>query len=141
MGSAPGTDSRAGVKTICAGFFAETRQIRDMIGVRVRQQNQLHVQLVVLRKTQPFPWNQRRYRTAAATRVVGVPHKIRVNGHSVVIGGELREPVQRFDFVRTPFVIGNFAKGSAVQIQEPAQRSAAPIRRNRHRAVSGSFAH
>ena len=37
-------------KNIRAGFFAETRQIRDVIGVRVRQQNQLHVQLVVLRK-------------------------------------------------------------------------------------------
>ena len=32
-------------KNICAGFFSETRQIRDVIGVRMRQQNQLQSSL------------------------------------------------------------------------------------------------
>jgi hypothetical protein len=33
----------------------------------------------------------------------------------VVIGGELREAVQRFDFLWTPFALRNFAEGAPVQ--------------------------
>ena len=101
-------------KNICAGFFAETRQIRDVIGVRVRQQNQLHIQLVVLRRAHHLSGISA---SIEGCRHAGrrVPHKISVNGHAVIVGGELRETVQRFDFLWTPFAVGNFAKSAPVQ--------------------------
>src|SRR2546430_17392082 len=33
-------------KNICAGFLAQTRQVRDMIGVSVREENELYIEFV-----------------------------------------------------------------------------------------------
>ena len=41
-----------------------------------------------------------------------VPNKIRVNSHAAIIRGELREAISLINFLRMPFALGEFAKGS-----------------------------
>src|SRR5215470_13102719 len=101
-------------ENICACFFAESWQVRDVIGMRVREQDQLHIELVALRRTQHlFAIGSSIESCCHASR--WVPNKICVNGHAVVIGRELREPLQRFDFLWMPFAARNLAKGAPIQ--------------------------
>src|SRR2546430_8830914 len=43
-------------KNICAGFLAQTRQVRDMIGVSVREENELYIEFVAGLEAGPFSW-------------------------------------------------------------------------------------
>src|SRR5438552_1393679 len=79
-------------KNICASFLAQTRQVCDVVGVSVREENKLYIEFVAGRRADHF--------AAIGASIKGrcgmtrrVPNKIRVDCYIVVVGVELREAV------------------------------------------------
>src|SRR5438552_9764810 len=101
-------------KNICTGLFAETREVCDLVGMRVGEENQTNIQFVVLREPNHFLGISAGIEGRRDT-VSRVPDEVRVNGHAVIIGVELRETIERFDFLWMPFALRKFPQGSAVQ--------------------------
>src|ERR1700757_4655119 len=98
-------------KNIRAGFFTQVRQGRLVIRVRVRKENELHIQLVVVREAEHFA------AIGASIKSCGratsqVPDEIRVDGHIVIVRGELRDTVWFVNFCGTPLAPGEFIKRS-----------------------------
>ena len=82
--SAPGTGSRAGMKIVRAGFLAQTRQVRDMIRMRVGKQESVARSILAVGKIAPFRCNRRRYRRLPHA-FCRIPDQIGVHGHTVII--------------------------------------------------------
>src|SRR5881628_3487516 len=91
--------------------MSQTRQVCDMVGVSVREENKLYMEFVAVCEADHF--------AAIGASIKGrrgmtcrVPNKIRVDCHIVVVGVELREAVSLINFLRMPFALGEFAKRS-----------------------------
>src|SRR6266567_3301260 len=98
-------------KNICSSFLAQTRQVCDVVGVSVREENKLYIEFVAVCEADHFAGigASIKGRCGMSCRV---PNKIRVNSHTVIIGVELREAVSLINFLRMPFALGEFAKRS-----------------------------
>src|SRR5436190_21801176 len=103
-------------KNICAGFLTQTRQVRDMIGVSVRKENELYIEFLAVRKADHFGGIGASIKSRGGT-TRRVPDKIRVDCHIVVVGVELREAVSLINFLWMPFALGEFAKRSRGKAQ------------------------
>ena len=103
-------------KNVRAGFFSQARQIRDMIGVRVRKENKSHAQFVVVRKAYHFAAIGPRIKSCRRT-TCWVPDEICVNGHIVIMAVELSEAVHLINFFGVPFALGKFTKCSRGETQ------------------------
>src|SRR5207244_1290846 len=92
----------------CASFLAQTRQLCDVVGVSVREENELYIEFMA--------GGEADYFSSIGASIQGrgmtcrVPNKIRVDCHIVVVGVELREAVSLINFLRMPFALGEFAK-------------------------------
>src|SRR6266487_5228828 len=104
-------------KHICAGFFTEPRQIGDMVGMSMRKKNELNIQSVAIRKADHFTGISAGIKCRCGT-ARGVPNKICVNSHPVIVRVELPEAVIRFDFLWMPCPFGQFTKGLAVEAKD-----------------------
>src|SRR6266487_1406926 len=104
-------------KHICAGFFTEPRQIGDMVGMSMRKKNELNIQSVAIRKPHHFTGISAGIKCRCGT-ARGVPNKICVNSHPVIVRVELPEAVIRFDFLWMPCPFGQFTKGLAVEAKD-----------------------
>src|ERR1700758_753290 len=88
-----------------------------MIGVSMREENELHIQLVTVCKAHHF------LRIGAGVKscrsaAVWVPDEVSVNGNAAIICVELRDAVERFDFLWLPIAYGEFAKSVPVQAKD-----------------------
>jgi hypothetical protein len=88
-----------------------------MVGVSVREKNELHIQSVAIRKADHFTGISACIKGhCGATR--RVPDEVCVNSHAVIIRVELGEAIVCFDFFRTPFTFGQFTEGLAVETKD-----------------------
>src|SRR5215467_436638 len=85
-----------------------------MIRMRMRKQNELHIHFVVICRADYLPGISAGIeRCPCAYR--RIPDKVGVNSHALIIAVELREAIERFDFVWMPFAVRNFTKGPTLQ--------------------------
>src|SRR5437899_9720039 len=89
-------------KNICGSFLAQTRQVCDMVGVSVREENKLYMEFVAVCEADHF--------AAIGASIKGrrgmtcrVPNKIRVDCPIVVVGGEVRVDVCLINSFRIDF--------------------------------------
>src|SRR5438034_2412432 len=102
---------------ICAGFFTKTREIGDVVGMSMRNKNELNIQSVAIRKPHHFTGVGAGIKCRCGT-ARGVPNKICVNSHPVIVRVELPEAVIRSDFLWMPCPFGQFTKGLPVKAED-----------------------
>src|SRR6266513_1128660 len=104
-------------KNICSSFLAQTRQGCDVVGVSVREENELYIEFVAVCEADHFAGSRPSIKgRCGMTR--RVPTKIRVDSHTVIIRVELREAVMPSHLFWVPFAFGQFAKGWPVKTKD-----------------------
>ena len=107
----PGNWFVRGSKDVATSFLSEPRQIRNVIGVCMRKENELHIQFMVPGKAHHFARIASSIeRRGGATR--RVPDQIRVDGHVVIVRVELRDAIGFINFLGMPLAPGEFIKWS-----------------------------
>src|SRR5437773_11925190 len=104
-------------KNICASFLAQTRQVCDVVGVSMREENELYIEFVAVCEADHFAGIGACIK-GRRTMTCRIPNKIRVDGHIVIIRIELREAVMRFNSFWMPFIFGQVAKGLPVKAED-----------------------
>ena len=99
----------SGSKNLPTSFLAQARQVRDMIGVSMGKENEVHVQFMAVGKAHHFTAVRAGIKSRCGT-TRRVPDKIGVDRHVVIMRVELREAVSLINFFRMPFAFGEFAK-------------------------------
>ena len=99
----------------CARFFTQPRQVRDMIGMRVGEQNQFHAQAFLCRQPQHIA-TVRAGIERGRMLCFRIPHQIGIHGHSAVIRAELRQAVEIFQLVGFPFARAKIDKRICIEI-------------------------
>ena len=122
-------------KNIRARLLTQTRQVRDMIRMRVGKENQLHVQFVATGKSQPCRCNRHRYRRPPRPELARIPDEIGIHGHVVITRVELREAVSLIDSLRTPFALRELAKLLPARPRTGATRNSASSSKSPSRSL------
>ena len=98
------------------GFFAQTRQVRNMIGVRMSKEDEFHSQLLPIRRPHHLTAIGAGIKSCRST-TGRIPHQIGIDGHAVIMRVELAETAPLINFFRMPFAPGKFAQWSRRETQ------------------------
>ena len=101
-------------ENIGTGLLTEARQVCDMIGVSVGEEDKFDVQFVAMCKPDHFAGISTCIERGCSVRR-RIPNQVRVHSHPVIIGIKLLEPINPFDFGWVPFSSGEFAKSAATE--------------------------
>ena len=98
-----------------AGFFAQPRQIRDVIGMSMSKHDHFDGEI--------FLGGQFQHGTRICAGVecdcvfrFGIPNKIRIHQHAVVVGSELGQPIEVFDCLRLVVALGEINQRVRIKI-------------------------
>ena len=109
-------------KNFCARFFTQVRQIGEVIGMGVRQQNHFDAEV--------FLGHELKHAGAIRAGIERdgvfrsqVPNQIGVHQHSAETGGELRQALEIFKRIRFPFSLRKIDQRVRIEIQNGRNRA------------------